>query len=107
MGCGASSGAGSSGGGGGGGIGAPIRPSNEPLTRPANYRHGSSSGGSEITQRMLNNQRSEFWATRVEGSSQIWGALRTSCEALLENDLSLANAIIEVGTAVFPVAALF
>eukprot|EP01031_Cornospumella_fuschlensis_P028080 gene28080-33909_t len=68
-----------------------------PLSRPRSYRHGSS-----ITTGELNNMRSEFWSTRVEGNQIIWQSLRSACEALLADDLPLASAILEAASVTIP-----
>lgn len=70
----------------------PIPPlASIPLSPVQPYRHGS-----PITQGELNNARNEFWSTRVEGHQQIWQTLRSVAEAILSEDLPLANAILEV-----------
>ena len=48
------------------------------------------------SQQQLVRQREIYWETRVEGSAITWGALRSACEAMLDNDLALVNAILEV-----------
>lgn len=85
MGCGASNNATSTTG--------PARNGNvlsRPVQKSKSYRHGS-----EITQRELDQQRSDFWATRSGGNSHMWQAIRSAVEALLSNDLPLATAILE------------
>ena len=62
-----------------------------PLTPTRPYRHGA-----PITSGELNNQRNEFWGTRTEGNAHMWQSIRSAAEALLSNDLPLANAILEV-----------
>ncbi len=47
-------------------------------------------------QREINKQRADFWATRTDGSTQMWQAIKSAAEALLANDAALANAIVEV-----------
>lgn len=47
-------------------------------------------------QDQLNQQRQEFWATRIDGHSIIWQALHSAADAMLANDIALANAILEV-----------
>eukprot|EP01038_Epipyxis_sp_PR26KG_P015924 gene15924-21604_t len=61
-----------------------------PVIRTRNYQHGST-----ITQTELNNSRLEFWQTRTDGNAVMWQAIRTAAEAILDNDLGLANAILE------------
>eukprot|EP01031_Cornospumella_fuschlensis_P026589 gene26589-32134_t len=68
-----------------------------PLSRPRSYHHGSS-----ITTGELNNMRSEFWSSRVEGNQIIWQSLRSACEALLADDLPLASAILEAASVTIP-----
>ena len=40
-------------------------------------------------------RRSEFWATRVEGSTVAWQAIKAACEAILDGDKALALAILD------------
>ena len=40
--------------------------------------------------------RNEFWNTRTEGSTMMWQNIRSVAEALIADDLMLANAIMEV-----------
>eukprot|EP01036_Dinobryon_divergens_P045920 gene45920-61381_t len=63
----------------------------------AEYRHGT-----PVTQADLVNMRNTFWATRVDGNSHMWNALRTAAEALLSEDFPLANAIIEASNITTP-----
>jgi crotonobetainyl-CoA:carnitine CoA-transferase CaiB-like acyl-CoA transferase len=44
----------------------------------------------------LKSQRAEYWATRTEGNSNMWQAIQSAAEAVLANDLALANVILEV-----------
>jgi hypothetical protein len=44
----------------------------------------------------LANQRNEFWSTRTDGNAIMWQAIRLAAQALLENDLTLASAILDV-----------
>ena len=46
-------------------------------------------------QEQLLSSREEFWNTRVEGNKLMWQALRSCCEAILNNDIELANAILQ------------
>eukprot|EP01033_Poteriospumella_lacustris_P019082 gene19082-13770_t len=69
----------------------------QPVTLPLPFRHGAS-----ITQGELNNMRTEFWTTRVEGNHQMWQTIRSACEALLEEDVGLANAIIDAASLITP-----
>jgi hypothetical protein len=68
-----------------------------PLTKPKPYRHGA-----YITQGEINNQRSEFWATRTEGNAQMWQTIRSAAEAVLADDLALANAILDASSIITP-----
>lgn len=68
-----------------------------PLVKAKNYRHGA-----PITQGELNNQRSEFWSTRTEGNTIMWQSIRSAAEAMLNNDLTLANAILEASNLTTP-----
>ncbi len=63
----------------------------KPVSLPKSYKHGTT-----ITQGELNNQRTEFWSTRTEGNRVMWQAIRSAAEALLNEDVALANAILEV-----------
>jgi hypothetical protein len=67
--------------------------SSRPLIKPKNYRHGAS-----ITQSEISNQRSEFWATRTEGNAQMWQTIRSAAEAILADDIALANAILDASS---------
>ena len=40
--------------------------------------------------------RKEFWESRVDGSPDMYNALRSVCEAMLNNDNELADAILQV-----------
>jgi hypothetical protein len=40
--------------------------------------------------------RNEYWHTRVTGAAEIWTTLRAAAEAVLNGDVELANAILEV-----------
>lgn len=40
--------------------------------------------------------RKEFWESRVDGSPEMYFALRNVCEAILNNESELADAILEV-----------
>lgn len=40
--------------------------------------------------------RNDFWSSRVEGNIHMWQNIRSAAEALVSNDLMLANAILEV-----------
>jgi len=61
------------------------------------YQHGRS-----ITARQLQQQRNEFWATRVDGNSQSWLALKNVSEAFLGGDIELANALLEASMITTP-----
>eukprot|EP01039_Chlorochromonas_danica_P000428 gene428-462_t len=69
----------------------------KPLTQPKRYHHGS-----HVTQGDLNNMRSEFWTSRVEGNTIMWQTIRSAAEALLSNDCVLANAILEASNIATP-----
>lgn len=43
----------------------------------------------------LYNMRKEFWESRVDGSPEMYIALRNVCEAMLNNESQLADAILE------------
>ncbi|KAJ1394438.1 hypothetical protein B484DRAFT_459161, partial [Ochromonadaceae sp. CCMP2298] len=60
-----------------------------PLMKSKNYRHGS-----QLTLRELERLRAEFWTTRTEGNALMWINIRSAAEALVSNDLPLANAIL-------------
>jgi len=64
-----------------------------PLT-PASIQ-GSYSHGRRITAQQLEQERNQFWESRVGGSIEMWQALRTCAEACHQGDLQLANAILE------------
>lgn len=51
-----------------------------------------------VPQADLQRMRKEFWESRVDGSPDMYVALRNVCEAILNNDNPLAEAILEVGT---------
>lgn len=68
-----------------------------PLVATKPYRHGS-----PITTREITKQRADFWATRTEGNAQMWQAIRSAADALLENDVSLANAILVASSITTP-----
>jgi hypothetical protein len=40
--------------------------------------------------------RKEFWESRVDGIPEMYCALRSVCEAMLNNDSGLADAILQV-----------
>ena len=40
--------------------------------------------------------RKEFWESRVDGVPEMYNALRNVCEAILENENGLAEAILQV-----------
>lgn len=65
------------------------------------YRHGS-----PITQAELDQRRNVFWGTQVQGNAHMWNALRTASEALLSQDLNLANAVLEASNISTPSASL-
>jgi hypothetical protein len=44
----------------------------------------------------LENRRREFWTTRTGGNQLMWSTIRCACEAVLADDILLANAILEV-----------
>jgi Ubiquitin-binding domain len=48
----------------------------------------------------LTTRRNQFWRSRTGGSAEIWLAIRTSAEALLADDVTLAAAILKVNTSV-------
>jgi hypothetical protein len=66
----------------------PLPPS-QPVATPTPFHHGS-----PITKRDLDNLRNGFWTTRVEGNRNMWLALKSASEALLEKDVMMANAIL-------------
>lgn len=68
-----------------------------PLVKAKSYRHGA-----HITQGELNNQRTEFWSTRTEGTAIMWQSIRSAAEAMLADDLPLANAILEASNLATP-----
>lgn len=68
----------------------------KPLVKAQPFRHGS-----PMTQGELNNLRNDFWSSRVEGNTHMWQALRTAAEAMLGDDLLLANAVMEVSYYLF------
>lgn len=61
------------------------------------YRHGS-----PITQGDLQNLRNDFWGSRVDGNANMWGALRSASDALLNQDFVLANAIVDASSMTTP-----
>jgi hypothetical protein len=69
----------------------------QPVNLPRAFRHGA-----PITQGDLNNMRTEFWTSRVDGNHQMWQTLRSACDALLEEDLGLANAILDAASLITP-----
>ena len=77
-----------------------LRPST-PLRLPGSWRSKR-----PMTRAELDNQREEFWHTRVEGIAQIWDALRACAEALDNEDLGLASAIVEASQITLPDGAL-
>ena len=82
----------------GGGEGDVPQPPSKPLSRlTTRYQHGRS-----ITARQLQQQRNEFWATRVDGNSQSWLALKNVSEAFLGGDIELANALLEASMITTP-----
>lgn len=50
----------------------------------------------------LTNQRTEYWATRTEGNSHMWNAIQSAADAVLLDDLALANAILEASEITTP-----
>lgn len=48
-----------------------------------------------VSQRELHTLREDFWSSRSEGEPVVWQSIKSACEALLEGDFDLANAIIE------------
>jgi len=70
-------------------------------SRPINsvppFRHGS-----PITQGDLQNMRSEFWGSRVDGNANMWGAIRSAADALINQDFALANAIVDASNITTP-----
>lgn len=42
--------------------------------------------------------RNDFWSSRVEGNMHMWQNIRSAADALVSNDLMLANAILEVSS---------
>eukprot|EP01036_Dinobryon_divergens_P033658 gene33658-43499_t len=68
-----------------------------PVIQSKSYRHGST-----ITQSELNNQRTEFWATRTDGNTHMWQAIQSAADAVLSSDLRLANAILEASNITTP-----
>ena len=54
--------------------------------------------------------RDEFWATRVDGDLNMWLSLRRACDAILSEDLGLAEALLDASglkTAEGSIAACF
>ena len=51
--------------------------------------------GKPITRDQLEKLRMEFWSTRVGGDVNMWQALRSACDALLNNDIQLARVVLE------------
>lgn len=71
------------------------------ITSVKPYRHGS-----PITQADLETRRNVFWGTQVQGNADMWNALRTASNALLNQDYNLANAILEASNISTPNASL-
>lgn len=53
-------------------------------------------------QGQINQQRQEFWTTRVDGNALMWQAIRSAAEALIANDVGLASAILEASNIITP-----
>lgn len=68
-----------------------------PLVKAKNFRHGTT-----ITSGELNNLRSDFWGSRTEGNTNMWLAIRSAADAMLGDDLALANAIVEASNIITP-----
>ena len=51
--------------------------------------------GKAITIDELSTLRSDFWSTRIDGNSNVWQALKSAAEALLNNDIELSRAILD------------
>lgn len=49
-----------------------------------------------LSQAQIDAMRNEYWHTRVTGAPEIWTTLRAAAEAVLNGDIELANAILEV-----------
>lgn len=64
-----------------------------PLT--VSSTQGSYTHGRPINPQQLEEERRQFWETRVGGDVNMWNSLRTAAEACLSGDLPLANAILE------------
>lgn len=48
-----------------------------------------------LSQAEIDAMRNEYWHTRVTGAAEIWTTLRAAAEAVLNDDIELANAILE------------
>lgn len=53
---------------------------------------------SSAHQSELYGMRKEFWESRVDGIPDIYVALKSVCEAMLNNDSGLADAILQVSS---------
>mmetsp|Transcript_95 Transcript_95/g.139 ORF Transcript_95/g.139 Transcript_95/m.139 type:complete len:247 (+) Transcript_95:163-903(+) len=73
------------------------RGTSRPVIKSKSYKHGS-----PITLAELTNQRTEYWATRTEGNSHMWNAIQSAADAVLLDDLTLANAILEASEITTP-----
>lgn len=71
------------------------------VVAPSAFRHGSA-----ITKAQLESLRGGFWATRVEGNYNMWLALKSAAEALLEKDVMMANAILGASNITTPLGNL-
>jgi hypothetical protein len=60
------------------------------------------SSKSPITLRQLKAARQEFWETRVTANADVWNALRTAVELLLEFDIGTAQGIIDAAGVTVP-----
>lgn len=69
----------------------------QPVSLPRPYRHGA-----PITQGEINNMRTEFWQTRTGGNQQMWQTIRSACDALVDQDVALTNAILEAANLMTP-----
>jgi Ubiquitin-binding domain len=60
------------------------------ITQPPDWKIGRA-----VTLHELDQQRAEFWSTRVEGNTYIWRAIQAACEHLLSGDEVMCNSILD------------
>lgn len=79
----------------------PVRQQRSPppvtTSRPSSPLVKSPPYQDSISQAQLIQQRQEFWSTRVDGNANSWQIIKSAAEAILEDNIMMANVLLEAG----------